>query len=47
MCPKGIDLHQQCHNAPRRLNCSQLLDFLNRFVADVTELIVAQRGTIH
>ena len=30
-----------------RLGEAGFLDFLNRFVADVTELIVAQRGAIH
>ena len=30
-----------------RLGEASFLDFLNRFVADVTESIVAQRGTIH
>ena len=30
-----------------RLGETSFLDFLNRFVADVTELLVAQRGVIH
>ena len=30
-----------------RLGETGFLDFLNRFVADVTELIVAQRGAIY
>ena len=30
-----------------RLGEAGFLDFLNRFVADVTESIVAQRGAIH